>query len=136
MDSRFTIVDEIARQYRRFNTTGTQLTARLLPPSDESDPISDFLDSVNDLCNHALRDCNDFDKVDISIRNETDIKDKAIGISFRRKGQLSADVFLNVWEKVIMSNSRFNSLDKLDLEIHSVRMPVGFGRAIKLKIDQ
>ena len=95
MDSRFTIVDEITRQYRRFNTTETQLTARLLPPSDESDPISHFLDSVNDLCEHALRDCNDSDMVGISIHNETDIKDKAIGISFRRKDQLSADVILN-----------------------------------------
>ena len=127
MVRRFTIVDEITRQYRRFNTTGTQLTVRLLPPSDESDPISHFLDSVNDVCEHALRGCIDSDMVGISIRNETDIKDKVIGISFRRKDQFSADVVLSVWEKVIQSNSRFNALDKLVLEIHSVRMPVGFG---------
>ena len=131
MDSRFTIFDEITRQYRRFNTVGTQLTARLLPPSDKSDPISHFLDSVNDLCKHALRKCNNSDMVGISIRNETDIKDKAIGISFRRKDQLSTDVVLNVWEKVIQSNSRFNVLDTLVLEMHSLTMPVGFGRAIK-----
>jgi len=54
MDSRFTIVDEITRQHRRFNTTGTQLTVRLLPPSDDGDPISHFLDSVNAVCEHAL----------------------------------------------------------------------------------
>jgi len=102
MDRKFTKVDEITRQYRRFNTVGTQLTVRLLPlpadtvrpvppstdenttpppsdtlrhllassdtvlplppptdtvsplppPSDEkiSNPISQFLDSVTDLC--------------------------------------------------------------------------------------
>jgi len=56
MDRRFTIVDEIIRQYRRFNTIGTQLTVRLLPPSDEdeSDPTYHSLDSVTDLCELAL----------------------------------------------------------------------------------
>ena len=87
---------------------------------------------MNDLCEHALRNC-DSDMVGISIRNESDIKDKAIGNSFRRKDELSTDVGLNVWEKVIQSNSRFNALDTLVLEIHSVRMPVGFGLAIKTK---
>jgi len=28
---------------------------------------------------------------------------------------------------VTQSNSRFNALDKLVLEVHSVKMPVGFG---------
>ena len=85
------------------------------------------------MCEHALRGCNDSDMVGISIRNETDIKDKAIGISFRRKHQLSSDVVLSFWEKVIHSNSRFNALDKLFLEIHSFRMPVGFDRGIKTR---
>jgi hypothetical protein len=53
--------------------------------------------------------------------------DKAIGISFRRKDQLSTDVILNVWQKVTQSNSRFNALEKLVLEVYSVKMPVGFG---------
>jgi len=54
------------------------------------------------------------------------MRDKAIGISFRRKDQLSTDVILCVWQKVTQSNSRFNALDKLVLEVHSVKMPVGF----------
>ena len=61
------------------------------------------------------------------------MRDKAIAISFRRKDQLSTDVILNVWQKVTQSNSRFNALDKLVLEVHSVKMPVGFGRGIKTK---
>jgi len=132
MHRKFTIVDEITRQYRRFNTVGTQLTVRLLPPpsdtvrplppsTDEnaiaapsdtvsslpppsnenvSNPISQFLDSVTDLCEYALRNCDDSDIVGISIRNEVSVKDKAIGISFTCKDQLSPDVTLNVLEKV------------------------------------
>jgi hypothetical protein len=45
----FTIDDEINRQYRRFSTVGTQLTVRLLPPSDATDPATHFLTSVNEL---------------------------------------------------------------------------------------
>jgi hypothetical protein len=71
--------------------------------------------------------------VGISIRNEVNMRDKAIGISFRRKDRLSTDLILNVWQKVTQSNSRFNALDKLVLEVHSVKMPVGFGRGIKTK---
>jgi len=37
-----------------------------------------------------------------------------------------------VFERVSQSNSRFNSLDTLVVNVHSVKMPVGFGkRAIK-----
>ena len=57
--------------------------------------------------------------------------DKPIGISFRRKDQLSADVVWSVFEKVSQSNSRFNALDTV-VTVHSVKMPVGYGRrAIK-----
>jgi hypothetical protein len=33
-----------------------------------------------------------------------------------------------VFEKVAQSNARFNALDKLVMVVHSVKMPVGFGR--------
>ena len=72
MDRKFTIIDEITREYRRFNTVGTQLTLRLLPPpeGDERNPVSYFIDSVTDLCEHALRNCNNSDMVGISIGKE------------------------------------------------------------------
>jgi len=54
-------------------------------------------------------------------------------MSFRRKDQLSADVIWSVFEKVSQLNSRFDALDTLVVSMHSVRMPVGFGkRAIKV----
>ena len=99
MARKFKIIDEIIRQYTLFNTVGNQLTVQLLPPleEDESNPISYFMDSVTDICEHVLRNCDDSDKVGISIRNEVNMKVKAIGISFRRKDHLSADVIVNVW---------------------------------------
>jgi len=132
MDQKFTIIDEITWEYRRFNTRGTQLTVRLLPP-DEWDPVSHFIASAISLCEYALQNCDDSDMIGISIRNEVNMRDKAIGISFRRKDQISTDVILNVWQKVTQSNSRFNALDKLVLEVHIVKMPVGFGRGMKSK---
>jgi hypothetical protein len=113
---------------------GTQLTVRLLPPSsDDGNPVTHFLDSVSDLLQYALRDCEDSDIEGVTIRNEVNVQDKAIGLSFRRKDQISADVILSVWEKVTQSNSRFNALDTLVLQVHSVKMPVGFGRAVKTR---
>jgi len=126
---RFTIEEEQTRQYRRFNAQGTQLTVRLLPPPEGEDPnpMSHFLDSVTELFEHALRDLEDSDMVGITISNEVEVKDRAIGISFRRKDQITGDVIWSVFEKVAQSNARFNALDKLVVTVHSVRMPIGHG---------
>ena len=119
-------------EYRRFNTVGTQLNVRLLPPSEknESDPVSYFMVSVNNLCEGALRNCDDSDIVGISIRNEVNMWDKAKGISFRRKDQLSTDVIFHIWQKVTQSNSRFDALDIMVIEVHNLKMDVGFGGGV------
>jgi hypothetical protein len=99
---RFTI-EEINRQYRRFNAVGTQLTVRLLPPDEgeDSNPMSHFLASVSDLFEQALRNGDDADMVEITISNEVNVQDKAIGISFRRKDQITPDVIWSVFGKVV-----------------------------------
>ena len=88
---------------------------------------------MNELFQHALQGVSDSDILGITIENEVNQNDKAIGISFRRKDQLSGDVIWSVFEKVAQSNTRFNVLDKLVVTVHSVRMPVGFGRGVKAK---
>ena len=57
MDRKFTIINEITREYRRFNNVGTQLTIRLLPQpvGDERDTVSHFIACVSNLCEHALQ---------------------------------------------------------------------------------
>ena len=64
---RFTIDSETNRQYKRFNAVGTELTVRLLPPAlgDDSDAVTHFQVSVNDVFDYALTDVNDADMVGI-----------------------------------------------------------------------
>jgi len=107
---------------------------RVIPPSDNNNnnPVAHFLTSVNDVIEHALRDVEDSDVVGMTIQNQVNQNDKPIGISFRRKDQLSAEVIWSVFEKVSQSISTFNALDTLVVTVHSVKMPVGFGKhAIK-----
>ena len=66
--------------------------------------------------------------VGITIQNQVNQNDEPIGISFRRKNELSADVIWSVFEKVSRSNYRFDALDTLVVTVHSVRITVGFGR--------
>ena len=80
IDRKFTIIDEITREYRRFNTRGTQLTVRLLPP-DEIDPVSHFIASVSSLCDYALQNCDESDMVGISIRNEVNMRVKLLELA-------------------------------------------------------
>jgi len=65
--------------------------------------------------------------VGMTIQNQVNQNDKAIGISLIRKDPLSADVKWSMFEKVSQSNSMFNALDTLVVTVHSVYMPVGFG---------
>jgi len=132
---RITIDSETTRQYNRFRAAGTELTVLLLPPAvgDSSDAITHFQASVNDLFEYALRDVHDSDMVGITIRNEVNLQDKAIGINFRRRDYITAEVIWSVFSKVAQSNARFNALDRLIVVIQSVRMSVGFGKPLKSK---
>jgi hypothetical protein len=108
MSELFTVDDESNRQYRRFNAVGTQLTVRLAPPPEEegTDPVTHFLNSMTELFEYALLNSNDSDMVGITIHNEVNQNDKPIGISFRRKYQLSGDVVWSVLEKIRRSRIR------------------------------
>jgi len=82
---------------------------------------------MNDLFEHALQGVRDGDMVGVAIRNDTNQNDRAVGISFRRRDHLSTDMIWSVF-KVAKSNARFNALDSLVIVVHSIGMPVGFGR--------
>ena len=64
----------------------------------------------------------------MTIQNQVNQNEKPIGISFRRKDQLSAGVIWRVFEKVSQSNTRINALGTLVVTVHSVRIHVGFGK--------
>jgi hypothetical protein len=82
---------------------------------------------MKELFEHVLQDAQDSDMVGVAIRNEVNQSVKPIGISFRRRDQISGDMIWSVFEKVLQWNSRFNALDTLTIEVHCVRMPLGFG---------
>ena len=100
MARRFEIVDVNARQYRRYNAVRRQLTVRLITPPDNTNHVPNFLGSVNDLFEHALRDVYVSDMVAMTIENQVHQNDKPIGISFGRKDQLSADVIWSMFESL------------------------------------
>jgi uncharacterized protein YkuJ len=106
---------------------GTELTVQqLIPPDPDSiDPMSHFIDKINEILDCALYNRDDFDMVGITITNDQNGGEKAAGISFRRKDQLFAEAIWRVFEKVIQYNARFNALDKLTIEIYAVQMPSG-----------
>jgi hypothetical protein len=96
--------------------------------------VDHFAASINDLFEHALQGSADGDIVGVAIRNDVNQSDRAVGISFRRRDQLSADVIWSVFERVAQSNARFNALDPLTIVVHRVAIPVGFGGvAVKSK---
>jgi len=99
MALRFEIQDTIRIQIGRYNAVGTQLTVRLLPHTDNSDPVGNFLSRVNELFEYALQDVSDSDMVGINIQNQVNQNDKPIGINFRRKHQLSGEVICSVFKK-------------------------------------
>jgi hypothetical protein len=127
MYEHFEILSEVVREYKLFNATGTKLTVRLKAPIDIN-PITHFLASVNEMFENALQNVRDGDMVGVPIRNEDNQTDRALGLCFCREDQINGEVIANVFEKVSQSNCRFNALDKLVVELHSVRLPVGFGR--------
>jgi len=77
---------------------------RLIPPSDNTNPVAHFLASVNDPIEHALRDVDSSVMVGMTIQNQVNENDKPIGMTFRRKDKLSAEVIWSVFEKVSQSN--------------------------------
>jgi hypothetical protein len=130
MSQCFDILSEDRREYRRFNTVGTPLTVRLNPPTDTgtANPLVHFAASINDLFEQVLQGSADGDMVRVATANDVNQNDGAVGISCRRRDQLSADVFWSGFEMVSQSNARFNALDNLNIVVHRVGMPVGFER--------
>jgi hypothetical protein len=102
MSRYFTVQNEITRHYRRFNAEGRQLTVRMTAPPSASaaiqDPARHFAEIVDELFEYSLRDLDPSDVLGISIHNADNQQDKPIGLSFRRRDQISRDVLWSVLE--------------------------------------
>jgi len=73
---KFEKMDTNTREWRQYNAVGKQITVRLIPLSDNSEPVAYFLASVNDLFEHALPEVDDTDMVGINIQNQVNQNDK------------------------------------------------------------
>ena len=62
---------------------------------------------MTDLFEYVLRNCSDSDMVGLTIRNDFNMQDKAIAISFIRKDKVSEEVIWSVFNKVAQSNARY-----------------------------
>ena len=96
MSKKYEILDEQAKEYRRFNTWEHNGSSGLNPLYwDRS--CNHFLASVNEWFAHVLQNVRNGHMVGITKHNEVKQSDKPIGISFRRKDQLSGDVIWSVF---------------------------------------
>jgi hypothetical protein len=64
----------------------------------------------------------------MSIHNADNRQDRPLGLSLRRRDPISLDVLWSVFENVTQSNARYQALVTLTFHVHSVRMPLGFGK--------
>jgi hypothetical protein len=58
---RYEISSEIHRRYRHFNAMVTELIVHPLPPtdSDGTDPMTHFIDTINEILGNAMHDRDD-----------------------------------------------------------------------------
>jgi hypothetical protein len=80
------------------------------------------------LTNFLVIDVRDRDLVGLRIRNTENVKDKVVGISFRRRLELKRDVVRGVLGKVVKSNVTFGLCDRFEVHLDNVRIPVSKGR--------
>lgn len=111
---------------------GRELTVRMTapPPSNaEARDPAHFANSMDELLEYSLRDLDPSNMVGMSLHNAGNQQDKPVTLSFGRRDQISRDVLWSVFEKVTQSNASYQALDTLTFHVHSVKMPVGFGKA-------
>jgi hypothetical protein len=95
MFQRFTVLNEVNREYRRFEARGRELTVQVMAPPQHSVEARDiaryFAESVDELFEYALRDLDPGDMVGVSIHTADNRQDRPIGLSFRRRDQISRE---------------------------------------------
>jgi hypothetical protein len=80
MEDKFEILDEVNRQYRRFNAEGTQLKVLLLPLSSPTDDetvielVTHSETSMNTLFDYALRNVADSVMVGMVVHHESKVR--------------------------------------------------------------
>ena len=117
------LISESTTFNARFRATGKRIVVQFTGPIAPNQ----FLNYLTSTFESLLRDAEAHDMIGLKIQNETSVVDKPIGLSFRRRDQLSPGVVLQLIEKVAQSNASFSAYDKLVIQVDIVHMPAGNG---------
>jgi hypothetical protein len=85
----FRILDETSKQFPKFNTTGRSLLIKINYPNEKQEPMTYLKECITALTDYLVREVPDRDMVGLSIRNTENLQGKVVGISLRRRDQLS-----------------------------------------------
>jgi len=111
----------------KFKATGRRPLIKFNSPVEEQNPGTYLKECITALTDYLVNDVPGRDLVGLRIRNTENVEDKVVGISLRRRDQLTPDVVWAVLGKVIQSNSRFGLSDRLEVHLDHVSMPAGKG---------
>ena len=127
----FLILDETSKTFPKFNTIGRGLIIKFKLPGQEREPATYLKECITELTNYLVDEVADRNLVGVRIRNTETVKDKVIGVSFRRRDQMKPDLIWAVLSKVIQSNARFGLTDRFEVHLDHVRIPVGNGKSVE-----
>jgi hypothetical protein len=122
------ILNETRKYYARFQTHGRHIVLKIHPSSEDENPIAYFRECMEEILKISLLNVEANDMVGMLKKNTVNSVDKPIGISFRRRDQISVDVIMSVVERVCHSNANFKSTDILKVKLDCVKVLQGHGR--------
>jgi hypothetical protein len=85
----FKILDETFKTFPKFNTSGRSLFIKFNFRGEEQDPATYLKEFITVLTNYLVDKVPDRDLVGLRIRNTENLQDKVVGISLRRRDQLT-----------------------------------------------
>jgi hypothetical protein len=91
------------------------------------EPTAYLRECITALTNYLVDEVPDRDLVDLRIRNAENVEDKVLSVSLRRREQFKPHVVWDVLGKVIQSNARFALIDRLEVHLDHVSLPIGKG---------
>jgi hypothetical protein len=88
----FTILDETAKSFPKFNATGRSLLIKFNYLGEEQEPIAYFRECITSLTDYLFGEVPGRNLVDLKMRNTDNVQDKVIGISLRHCDKLKPNV--------------------------------------------
>ncbi|XP_065207231.1 uncharacterized protein LOC135836366 [Planococcus citri] len=120
------------RTVKKFNATAKRIIIQLI--ENDSNPIEFIENAFKKLIEEFVNnDDTGANKVGLTINNsENSENNRPIFISYRPLSELTAEIILNEFQKVIQSNANFLSDEPLQINITKIIVPHGRGKSTHL----